>query len=359
MQSNQEQGQLLITGTAGFIGFHAAKCFAEAGRQVIGLDSINDYYDVNLKYARLAETGIRKSLIKYNKLVQSNFYQEYRFIKLDLADRENLHKLFKQYKIQAVLHLAAQAGVRYSLTNPYAYLESNLTGFLNILECCRNNQVGHLVYASSSSVYGLNTHMPFSTHDNIDHPISLYAASKKSNELMAHTYSYLFGIPSTGLRFFTVYGPSGRPEMALYIFTKSILEGKPIEVFNNGEMERDFTYIDDIIAGIKLIIDSPPQGMESWDSGKPDPSGSRAPYKIYNIGNSRPVKLMDFIAAIEEATGKKAILEMCPIQPGDVKKTWADVGDLIRDFNYAPKTSVREGISAFIRWYKQYNNLGD
>jgi len=359
MQSNRETRQILVTGTAGFIGFHTAQHLARKGMHVIGLDNINDYYDVNLKYARLAEAGIRKSLVKYNRLVLSTVHPGYRFIKLDLVDRDNLHKLFERHSISKVVHLAAQAGVRYSLTNPYAYLDSNLTGFLNILEACRHFRIRHLVYASSSSVYGLNTHMPFSTSHNIDHPISLYAASKKSNELMAHTYSYLYGIPVTGLRFFTVYGPWGRPDMALYIFTRSILEGKPIEVFNNGEMERDFTYIDDIVAGVSLLTEHPPVRTEGWDTDNPDPSSSVAPYKIYNIGNNQPVKLMDFIHAIEEVTGKKAILKMCPIQPGDVKKTWADVNDLIRDFNYAPKTSVREGISAFLSWYKQYYRIRD
>jgi UDP-glucuronate 4-epimerase len=335
------------------------KALAGEGRQVIGLDNINDYYDVDLKYARLAESGIHESSLQYNTLVKSTVFPEYSFIKLDMDDRDNLFKLFRQNSIKRVLHLAAQAGVRYSLTNPYAYLSSNLSGFLNILEACRHHQVNHLVYASSSSVYGLNARMPSSVHHNVDHPISLYAASKKSNELMAHTYSHLYGIPSTGLRFFTVYGPWGRPDMALYIFTRSIFEGKPIEVFNNGEMERDFTYIDDIVKGVNLVLDHPPEGMTDWDPENPDPSGSPAPYRVYNIGKNQPVKLMDFIQAIEQATGKKAVKKMCPIQPGDVIKTWADVGDLVRDFNYTPRTSVKEGIAAFVTWFKSYYKIVD
>jgi UDP-glucuronate 4-epimerase len=359
MQNNAHTGKILVTGTAGFIGFHMIKALAGEGRQVIGLDNINDYYDVDLKYARLAESGIQASSLQYNRLVTSTVFPGYSFIKLDLDDRENLFNLFQQHSFDKVLNLAAQAGVRYSLTNPYAYLSSNLSGFLNILEACRHHQVKHLVYASSSSIYGLNTRMPFSVHYNADHPISLYAASKKSNELMAHTYSHLYGLPSTGLRFFTVYGPWGRPDMALYIFTRSIFEGRPIEVFNQGEMERDFTYIDDIVKGVNLVLDHPPEGMTNFDSDNPDPSGSPAPYRLYNIGKNQPVKLMDFIQAIEQATGKKAVKKMCPIQPGDVLKTWADVDDLVRDFNYAPKTSVKDGIYSFVTWFKSYYKIAD
>jgi UDP-glucuronate 4-epimerase len=333
------------------------RALAAEGRHVVGLDNINDYYDTDLKYARLQETGIARSLIQYNKPVDSTIFPRYRFVKLQLDDRDNLNKLFDRFSFTHVLHLAAQAGVRYSLTNPYAYLNSNLSGFLTILEACRHHQVRHLVYASSSSVYGLNTRMPFSVHDNVDHPISLYAASKKSNELMAHTYAYLYGLPVTGLRFFTVYGPWGRPDMALYIFTRSIFEGKPIDVFNNGEMERDFTYIDDIVKGIRLVLTRPPEGITAWDPAHPDPSASPAPYRLYNIGNNQPVRLMDFIKAIEETLGKKAIMNMCPLQPGDVRKTWADVDDLVKDFNYTPDTSVKEGISAFVKWFKSYYGI--
>jgi UDP-glucuronate 4-epimerase len=343
--------KILVTGTAGFIGFHLAKRLLEQGNVVIGLDNINDYYDPRLKYARLAETGIEESEIVYNKPVMSKTYPGYTFYKINLEDKEAIDKLFKKEKFEKVCHLAAQAGVRYSLTNPYAYIESNIIGFMNILEVCRHNPVDHLVFASSSSVYGLNTKMPFSVHDNVDHPISLYAASKKSNELMAHTYSYLYGIPVTGLRFFTVYGPWGRPDMALYIFTKAILEGRSIDVYNYGDMERDFTYIDDIIEGVIKVLDFPPKGNNEWNGNNPDPSSSPAQYKLYNIGNNNPVKLLDFIKAIEEATGKKAKMNMKPIQPGDVPATYADVNDLVRDFEYKPDTSVKEGIRNFVKWF--------
>jgi len=345
------KSKILITGTAGFIGFHLAKQMLELGHEVVGLDNINNYYDPKLKYARLAETGISESEISYNKPVKSKKYPGYTFYKINLEDKETIDKLFKKEKFEKVCHLAAQAGVRYSLTNPYAYIESNIVGFMNILEACRYHPVKHLVYASSSSVYGLNTKMPFSVHDNVDHPISLYAASKKSNELMAHTYSYLYKIPTTGLRFFTVYGPWGRPDMALFIFTKAILEGKPVDVYNYGNMERDFTYIDDIIEGVVRVIDHPPGGNIGWDGSNPDPSSSTAPYKLYNIGNNNPVKLLDFIKAIEEATGKKAKMNKMPIQPGDVPATFADVNDLVRDLEYKPDTSVKEGIRNFVNWF--------
>lgn len=347
--------KILLTGTAGFIGFHLAKKLIQAGHEVIGLDSINDYYDVNLKYARLSESGIAKDKIEYNKLVVSSQSPSYRFIQLKLEDREKLMELFRNEKFEGVCNLAAQAGVRYSLTNPYAYIDSNIIGFINILEACRHNQVKHLVYASSSSVYGLNEEIPFSEKDNVDHPISLYAATKKSNELMAHTYSYLYGLPTTGLRFFTVYGPWGRPDMALFIFTKAILEGKPIQVFNNGEMERDFTYIDDIVEGIfRILTSTPPKGNPDWNGKEPDPSSSPAPYKIFNIGNSKPVKLMDFIHAIEENVGKKAIIEYMPMQAGDVRKTWADVNGLLENYDFSPLNDITSGISAFIYWFKNY-----
>lgn len=345
----------LITGTAGFIGFHVSNKLLKEGHEVIGLDVINDYYDVNLKYARLNEAGISRNKIEYNKLVRSEKFEKYSFIKLNLEDKENITRLFESEKFDKVCNLAAQAGVRYSLVNPDAYIQSNIIGFINILEACRHNKTSHLIYASSSSVYGINEKIPFSEKNNVDHPISLYAASKKSNELMAHTYSYLFGLPTTGLRFFTVYGPWGRPDMALFIFTKAILEGKPIQVFNNGEMERDFTYIDDIVEGIsRMMVSEPPKGNPEWNGVNPDPSSSKAPYRIYNIGHNEPVKLMHFISAIEKETGKKAIIEYMPMQPGDVRKTWADVNGLKEDFNYKPGTSVDEGIKNFMKWYLNY-----
>ncbi len=351
--------KILVTGTAGFIGSHLAKYLIERGDEVVGLDNINDYYDVNVKYGRLQRTGIIDSLdsgknIPYNQLITSNKYTNYKFIKLGLEDKENLDKLFKEEKFDRVCHLAAQAGVRYSLTNPDAYINSNIVGFTNILEACRHNEVEHLAYASSSSVYGLNETMPFSTSDNVDHPISLYAASKKSNELMAHTYSHLYNIPTTGLRFFTVYGPWGRPDMALFLFTKAILEDRAIDVFNNGEMRRDFTYIDDIVEGVVRVIDNPPKGNKNWSGENPDPGSSKAPYKIYNIGNSSPVKLMDFITALEEKIGKKAKKNFLPLQAGDVPATYANVDDLVRDLDYKPNTSIKEGISNFVDWYREF-----
>jgi len=349
--------KILVTGSAGFIGFHLASRLIERGDEVIGLDCINDYYDVNLKYSRLKITGISRDEIVYGKLIQSSKSRNYRFIRLKLEDRDSILELFRKEKFDKVCNLAAQAGVRYSIENPFTYIDSNIVGFINILEGCRQNGVKHLAYASSSSVYGLNETMPFSTHHNVDHPISLYAASKKSNELMAHTYSYLYGLPTTGLRFFTVYGPWGRPDMALFLFTKAILEGKPIDVFNNGNMQRDFTYIDDIVEGIVRVIDNPPLGNSEWSGISPDPSTSKAPYRIYNIGNSNPVKLMDFIEAIEESLGKKAIKNYLPMQDGDVPSTWADVEDLMKGLNYRPNTSISEGIKGFIDWYQSYVNI--
>lgn len=349
--------KILITGAAGFIGFHLSKRFLDRGDEVVGLDSINDYYDINLKYGRLNHMGIDHTRVEYNKIVNSSKYPNYRFIKLQLKDKENINALFKKEGFDNVCNLAAQAGVRYSLTNPHAYIDANITGFLNILEACRFNPVKHLFYASSSSVYGLNENMPFSTKNNVDHPVSLYAASKKANELMAHTYSNLFGIPTTGLRFFTVYGPWGRPDMALFIFTKAILEGKPIDVFNHGEMRRDFTYVDDIVEGLVRVNDHPPSVNPYWSGAQPDPSSSKAPYKIYNIGNSSPVKLLDFIEALEESLGKKAIKNLMPIQSGDVPATWADVSDLTADLNYKPFTPVRKGIDNFVHWYREFYKL--
>ncbi|MHC1704322.1 MAG: NAD-dependent epimerase [Tenuifilaceae bacterium] len=349
--------KILVTGTAGFIGFHLAKRLLERGDEVIGLDCINDYYDVNLKYSRLEITGINRDEIEYGRLVQSTKFKNYKFIKLKLEDREAILELFKNEKFDKVCNLAAQAGVRYSIEIPFTYIDSNIVGFINILEGCRHSSIKHLVYASSSSVYGLNETMPFSTHHNVDHPISLYAASKKSNELMAHTYSYLYELPTTGLRFFTVYGPWGRPDMALFLFTKAIFEGKPIDVFNNGEMQRDFTYVDDIVEGIVRVIDNPSVVDNKWTGNDPDPSSSKAPYKIYNIGNSNPVKLLDFIEAIEESLGKKAIKNFLPLQNGDVPATWADVDDLVRDLDYKPKTNVNEGIRKFVNWYNNYYNI--
>ncbi len=342
--------KVLITGTAGFIGFHLSNKLISQGYDVVGLDIINDYYDVNLKYGRLSEAGIEKNRIDYNKLLISSKYDNYKFIKLKLEDQENINGLFENEKFDFVVNLAAQAGVRYSLENPHAYINSNIIGYTNILEACRHYSIKHLVYASSSSVYGLNTKMPFSTSDNVDHPISLYAASKKSNELMAHTYSYLFDLPTTGLRFFTVYGPWGRPDMALFLFTKAIMEGKSIDVFNHGNMQRDFTYIDDIVEGIIKVLENKPKKREVIDN----PSVSTAPYKIYNIGNSSPVKLNNFIDAIEIALDKKADRNLMPIQPGDVESTWADVTDLTEDLGYKPATDINFGVGKFIKWYKSF-----
>lgn len=351
--------KILVTGTAGFIGSHLAIRLLERGNEIIGLDNINDYYDQNVKYGRLQRGGIISSLeqsndIVYGKLMTSSKYSKYKFIKLNLEDKEAMMQLFEQEQFDAVCNLAAQAGVRYSLTNPNAYMDSNIIGFMNILEACRHYNVKNLSYASSSSVYGLNEELPFSTNHNVDHPISLYAASKKSNELMAHTYSHLFGICTTGLRFFTVYGPWGRPDMALFLFTKAALEEKAINVFNNGEMLRDFTYIDDIVEGIIRVIDNPAKKDEKWNGKTGQVSTSSAPYKVYNIGNNNPVKLMDFIEAIENKLGKKIEKNMMPIQAGDVPATFADVNDLVEDLKYKPETSVQEGINNFVNWYLDF-----
>ncbi|MGO4921017.1 NAD-dependent epimerase [Maribacter spongiicola] len=337
--------KILVTGAAGFIGFFVSKSLVEKGHEVVGLDNINDYYDINLKYARLNELGMaRKNAEEFNVLTKSATSNSFSFIRLALEDRENLPKLFQAQHFDVVCNLAAQAGVRYSLENPEAYVDSNVVGFLNILECCRNYKIKHLVYASSSSVYGLNEKIPFETTDAVDHPVSLYAATKKSNELMAHSYSHLYGFKTTGLRFFTVYGPWGRPDMAMFLFTDAIVNDKPIKVFNNGKLERDFTYIDDITEGVVRIIQKPvTEQLEKKGS-----------FKIYNIGNSKSVKLMDFITAIEESLDTVAKKDMYPMQPGDVEKTWANVDDLIADYDYRPNTPIQEGVDKFITWYKEY-----
>ena len=331
--------QVLVTGAAGFIGFHVAARLLARGDSVIGLDNINAYYDVRLKQARLA---------------QLNHQARFTFHKLDLGDRAGMADLFQRHQPERVVHLAAQAGVRHSLTNPHAYVESNLVGFLNIIEGCRATQTAHLVYASSSSVYGANTTMPFSVHHNVDHPVSLYAASKKANELMAHTYSHLYGLPTTGLRFFTVYGPWGRPDMALFVFTRAILAGEPIAVFNNGRMRRDFTYIDDIVEGVVRVLDSVPQPNPEWSGQAPDPGTSSAPYRLYNIGNNQPVGLLDFITMLEECLGRTAKKNFQPLQAGDVPETYADVDDLARAVGFRPATPLREGIARFVEWYRAY-----
>ncbi len=331
--------KILVTGAAGFIGFHLAKRLLERGDQVIGLDNLNDYYDVSLKEGRLAQLQGQDS---------------FRFVRLDLADREGMAALFKEERFERVVNLAAQAGVRYSLINPHAYVDSNLTGFMNILEGCRHNEVEHLVYASSSSVYGANTSMPFSVHDNVDHPVSLYAASKKANELMAHTYAHLYRLPVTGLRFFTVYGPWGRPDMALFLFTKAILAGQPIDVFNYGKMRRDFTYVDDIVEGVMRTLDNTATSNPDWDGAHPDPGTSSAPSRLYNIGNNNPVELMDLIGTLEQALGKTAEKNLLPIQPGDVPATYADVDDLMRDVGFKPSTSIVDGVARFVSWYRDY-----
>jgi len=351
--------KILITGVAGFIGFHLVRKLLSNLQdvEIVGIDSINDYYDLSIKYARLEECGILKEQILINQITESKTFSNYKFIQAQLENKELLIKLFETEKFDYVCNLAAQAGVRYSLTNPEAYLKSNIDSFLNLLEACRFNPVKHFVFASSSSVYGLNDKLPFSTTDHTDHPVSLYAATKKSNELMAHTYSHLFGIPATGLRFFTVYGPWGRPDMALFLFAKAILENKPINVFNNGNMYRDFTYIDDITEGIKRVLLAIP-GSKQKTSPKENfsPDISSAPYRIFNIGNNDPVKLLDFIEAIENELGKKAIKNFLPLQPGDVPYSRADVQSLVEVTGYCPKTQVKDGIREFIKWYKTFYN---
>ena len=331
--------KVLVTGVAGFIGSALALRLLERGDEVIGIDNINDYYDINLKLARLENLNVFKS---------------FKFLKLDISERSEIESLFAREKFHKVMHLAALAGVRYSITNPHAYINSNIVGFVNILEGCRYHDVKHLVYASSSSVYGANTKIPFSIHDNVDHPVSLYAASKKSNELMAHTYSHLYDIPTTGLRFFTVYGPWGRPDMSLFMFTRNILDGKPINVFNYGNHRRDFTYIDDIVEGVIRVIDKPAKTNSSWDGNKPDSGSSLAPYKIYNIGNQNPVNLLTFIETLEKCLGKQAIKNFMPLQAGDISDTYADVSELVDDLGYKPNTELEHGINNFVKWYKDF-----
>ncbi|MCW3079462.1 NAD-dependent epimerase [Segetibacter sp.] len=346
--------KILVTGSAGFIGFHLSIALLKEEHEVVGLDNINNYYDVNLKYARLNETGIDTTEIAWNKEVRSTKYKLYRFIKLNLEDKRELMAFCKKNNFDVVINLAAQAGVRYSILNPDAYIQSNLVGFLNLLEVCRHNKVKHLIYASSSSVYGLNEQIPFSVEHNTNHPVSLYAATKKANELMAHSYSYLYHLPTTGLRFFTVYGPWGRPDMAYFLFTDSILADKPIPVFNYGKMKRDFTYIDDIVEGIVNVLEKPATSNKKWNGKQPGPSSSIAPYSVYNIGNNKPVELMVFIKELEKNIGKKARIEMKGMQPGDVIATWANVDDLIKKFNYKPETTIQSGLKRFIDWYKSY-----
>ncbi|MDH3029285.1 NAD-dependent epimerase [Methylobacterium fujisawaense] len=336
------QPPVLITGVAGFIGNQLALRLLESGRQVVGLDSVNAYYDVRLKEARLSRLA---------------GFEGHSFTRLDLADRDGLDALFRRHDFRTVIHLAAQAGVRHSLTDPHAYAASNLVGFLNILEACRHGGVEHLLYASSSSVYGGGTTMPFSVHQNVDHPLSLYAATKKANELMAHSYSHLYGLPTTGLRFFTVYGPWGRPDMALYLFTRAILAGEPIRVFNQGQMLRDFTYIDDIVAGIRALTERPATPNPAWSAAEPDPGTSAAPYRIYNIGNNEPVALLEMIALLEVALGRKAEKILLPMQPGDVPATYADIDDLVHETGFRPATPLKTGIGHFVDWYRTYHGV--
>jgi len=331
--------KILVTGAAGFIGYHTSKLLLARGDEVVGLDNLNEYYDVTLKHARLA--GLKA-------------HERFKFVKLDLADRDGMAKLFAAEKFERVIHLGAQAGVRYSIEAPFAYIDSNVQGTMTVLEGCRHNGVGHLVFASTSSVYGANTKMPFSVHQNVDHPLSLYAATKKGNELMAHTYATLYGLPVTGLRFFTVYGPFGRPDMALFLFTKAILAGKPIDVFNYGNHRRDFTYVDDIVQGVVHAMDHVAKPNAAWSSNAPDPATSRAPYRIYNIGNQRPVELMRYIEVLEECLGRTAEKNLLPLQLGDVPDTWADVEDLVADVGYRPSTPVETGVRRFVDWYLDY-----
>ncbi len=333
---------VLVTGAAGFIGFHVAERLLSGGREVVGLDSINDYYDTRLKVARL-------DILKQH----SNFT----FVKLDLANRASTKQLFSQHRFPTVIHLAAQAGVRYSLDHPNAYVDANLEGFVNVLEGCRHNDCKHLLFASSSSVYGANTKLPFSVQDNVDHPVSLYAASKRANELMAHAYSHLYRIPATGLRFFTVYGPWGRPDMAMFIFAKAIVEGKPIKLFNHGKMRRDLTFVEDVSEAVVRLIDRPPQGNPDWSGQKPDPATSAAPWRIYNIGNNNPEDLMQVVSLLEKEFGRTAIKEMLPMQPGDVPATYADIDDLAREIGFRPATTIENGIAKFAKWYRDYHNL--
>jgi UDP-glucuronate 4-epimerase len=335
-------GSILVTGAAGFIGYHVARHLLENGRRVVGLDNLNAYYDPDLKDAR------RKELVKFD---------EFRFAKLDLSDRGGMATLFAEHRFPVVVHLAAQAGVRYSLVDPNAYVDSNLVGFVNVLEGCRHNGCRHLLFASSSSVYGSNTRMPFSVHDNVDHPLSLYGASKKANELMAHAYAHLFRLPTTGLRFFTVYGPWGRPDMAMWIFATAIIAGKPIKLFNHGNMRRDFTYVDDVVESVVRLVDRAPSANPKWLRDAPDPGSSYAPWRVYNIGNNNPVELLEVVRLLEEAIGRKAKRELLPMPPGDVPATYANVDDLMRDVGFKPSTPIAEGITRFVDWYRSYRRL--
>lgn len=348
--------KILVTGSAGFIGYHLTKKLLERGDEVVGLDNINDYYDVNLKYARLDELGIDKEQVEENELINSSVYKKFSFTKTDLVDTESVNRLFVEHSFDAVCNLAAQAGVRYSLENPHVYIDSNVKGFINILEACRHSGVKNLSYASSSSVYGLNKSQPFKTSDHTDHPVSLYAATKKSNEMMAHTYSHLFDISTTGLRFFTVYGPWGRPDMAPMLFADAILNDRPIKVFNHGNMSRDFTFIDDIVSGIVKVIDNPATLSKSFNPEEPNPSISSAPFKIYNIGNNSPMKLLDFIKTLENKIGIEAKKNMMDIQPGDVESTFADTSELMVNFDYQPETELTVGIGEFVEWYISFYN---
>jgi len=333
---------ILVTGAAGFIGFHLTRRLLADGRPVVGIDNLNAYYDPSLKQARLDELARERG---------------FRFVKVDLADRAGMTALFAEHRFSYVVHLAAQAGVRYSLVDPHAYADANLTGFLNVLEGCRHAKSRHLVYASSSSVYGANTQMPFSTAQNVDHPLSLYGATKKANELMAHAYAHLFGLPTTGLRFFTVYGPWGRPDMAMWLFTDAILAGRPIKLFNHGNMRRDFTYVDDVIEAVVRLIERPPGGDASWSGDRPDPARSRGPWRVYNIGNHTPVEVPEVVRLIEEAVGKKAVRELAPMQPGDVPETYADVDDLRRDVGFVPATTIADGVRRFVTWFRAFRKM--
>ena len=349
--------KILVTGAAGFIGSYVCKYLLSRGDEVVGLDNINSYYDINLKYGRLLTLGIEGNAVNWYLFVESNVYEKFRFIRMNLEDKQAMQMLFANERFDKVVNLAAQAGVRYSIENPYAYVESNIDGFLNVLEGCRHYRVKHLIYASSSSVYGLNGKVPFSENDSVAHPVSLYAATKKSNELMAHTYSHLYAIPTAGLRFFTVYGPWGRPDMSPFLFASAILNNRPIKVFNNGDMLRDFTYIDDIVEGVLRVIDHVPEPNLNWNDQNPEPSSSKAPYKIYNIGNSHPVKLMDFIEAIEKAIGHPADKIYFPMQPGDVYQTNADTTALERELGFKPNKSIIEGVRDTIDWYRSFYQL--
>lgn len=346
--------KILVTGSAGFIGFFLTESLLKRGDEVVGIDNINDYYSQSLKYSRLQHSGIEKSLIQWGSKVTSSKFPSYKFVRMNLEDKESLVQLFNEEKFDVIVHLAAQAGVRYSIENPDAYVQSNIVGFLNILEMSRHFSIKHLVYASSSSVYGKNSKMPFSVKDSVNHPVSLYAASKKANELMAHTYSHLYGIPTSGLRFFTVYGPWGRPDMAYFLFAEAIRSNRPIKVFNQGKMKRDFTYIDDIVNGVINVLDHPSHPDQDWNADDPDPSTSSAPYRIFNIGNNKPVELMKFINTLGKAMGKTPEMILMDMQPGDVQATWANVDELIKDFDYSPSTSIETGLGNFVEWYSTY-----